>query len=98
MSTQKATPTVESVFEDVGIDPRTAFLVPVVTGVVVVLLGSLFLLAASPASGSLAFGVVASVMVGVVVCGFVGSAALLVASFVAPLVGGMPDPVAVLGR
>jgi len=58
--------------------------VPVMTCVAVVFVGSLFILGASPAPGSIVFGAVAVTMVGVAVGGFIVAVAILVASFVQP--------------
>ena len=55
--------------------------VPIMTCVAVVLGGSLFILGASPAPGSIVFGVVAATMVGTAVGGFITAVAIIVASF-----------------
>lgn len=68
------------------------FAVPVITGVGVMLFGSLFIKAASLAPGSLAFGAVASAMVGVLIVGFASAVALFVGSIVAPWFGETSEP------
>ncbi|MDZ7688821.1 MAG: hypothetical protein U5J64_08905 [Halobacteriales archaeon] len=60
-------------------------IVPVLTCVLVVFGGSLFILGASPAPGSIAFGAVAVTMAGVAVGGFIAVTVMLAAPFVAPL-------------
>lgn len=71
-------------------DNDVSLAVPVITGVAVMLFGSLFIIAASPAPGSLAFGAVASTMVGVLVVGFASAVALFVGSVVAPWLAETP--------
>jgi len=71
---------------------KLVFVVPVATGAAMMVLGTLFLVIASPASGSLTFGAVASTMVGMVVGGFVVTAAFVITSFVTPWFDRVPDP------
>lgn len=63
------------------------FAVPVIAGVGVMLFGSLFINVASLAPGGLAFGAVASTMVGVLIVGFASAVALFVGSVVDPWLG-----------
>jgi len=68
-------------------DTDTILTVPVLTGIAVMVFGSLFIITASPEPGSLTFGAVASTMVGVLVGGFVCVSAFIVAPILAPLFG-----------
>lgn len=86
MSTETSAPRTETeVGTELSIVPKEisdiVLVVPVLTGAFLVLGGSLFLLLASPAPGSIVFGAVAVTMVGAVVGGFVVSVALFAASF-----------------
>ena len=77
-------------------DTDTILTVPVLTGIAVMMFGSLFIVTTSPEPGSLTFGAVASTMIGVVVGGFVCISAFLVASILAPFFGGTPEHEAIL--
>lgn len=71
---------------------KLIFVVPVATGAAMVVFGSLFLAVASPASGSFIFSAVASTIVGVLVGGFIVTAAFLVTSVITPWFDRMPNP------
>jgi len=92
MSTQTSAPEAEAEIDTKNMVPegmaKIALVVPILTGAVVVLAGSLFLLVASPVPGTIAFNAVATTMTGVLVGGTVAVAAYLVASVVAPLFRG----------